>query len=102
RPRHAQRTRAAVQLRHGAEISAAAGAQYARPAQADRFREFIESEKPQRLTAGAGLKARLVTAVRNIDDVHRAVALAGDEQLVAVERHVHRLAADLDRGLLAK
>jgi hypothetical protein len=31
--------------------------------------------------------------------MHRAVALAGDEQFVAAERHVHRLAADLDRRL---
>jgi len=30
------------------------------------------------------------------------VALAGHETIVAVERHVHRLVADLDRGLLAE
>ena len=32
--------------------------------------------------------------------MHRAVALAGDEQFAVAERHVHRLRADLDRGLL--
>jgi hypothetical protein len=34
--------------------------------------------------------------------VHRPVALAGNKQLVAAKRHVHRLAADLDGGLLAE
>ena len=38
----------------------------------------------------------------NVDHMHRAVALAGNEQLVAAIDHVHRLAADLDRRLLAK
>ena len=28
--------------------------------------------------------------------MHRAVALAGHEQFIAAERHVHRLAPDLD------
>src|ERR1700730_9096197 len=41
-------------------------------------------------------------ARRNIDDMHRPVALAGDEQIVAVERHVHGLMSDLDRGLPAE
>src|SRR6185437_16902164 len=57
-------------------------------------------EEPDRLAALAGLEARLVPLVRNVDHMHRAIALAGHEQFVAMERHVHRLAADLDRGLL--
>ena len=48
-------------------------------------------EEAERLAALAGLEARLVPPVRNIDHMHRAVALAGHEQFVAVERHVHRL-----------
>src|SRR6516162_6763856 len=59
-------------------------------------------EKAYGFAAGAGLEALLMSPVRNIDDVHGAVALAGDEQLVAVERHIHGLRADLDRGLLAE
>src|SRR6185437_81390 len=59
-------------------------------------------EKAQRLAALAGLEARLVAPPRNVDDVHGPVALAGDEQLVAVERHVHGLLADLDGGLPAE
>src|SRR5262245_21239955 len=60
------------------------------------------SKEAQRLAARAGLEAHLVLARRNVDDVDRSVALAGDEQLVAVECHVHGLAADLDGGLLAE
>src|SRR5262249_1924539 len=60
------------------------------------------SEEAQRLAARAGLEARLVLARRNVDDVDRSIALAGDEQFVAVERHVHGLAADLDGGLIAE
>src|SRR3984885_3251037 len=59
-------------------------------------------EKADGFAAGAGLEAAFGAPVRNIDDMHRAVALAGDEQFVAAECHVHRLRADLDRGLLAK
>jgi hypothetical protein len=55
-------------------------------------------EKPQRLAALAGLEVRLVAPCRNIDQVYRAVALAGDEQLVAVKRHVHGMLADLARA----
>jgi hypothetical protein len=36
-------------------------------------------EEPQRLTAGAGRKACLVALTGNVDDVHRAVALAAHE-----------------------
>src|SRR5205807_1995999 len=39
---------------------------------------------------------------RNIDYMHRPITLAGDEQLVAMECHVHGLAAHLDCRLLAK
>src|SRR5262249_47487381 len=46
--------------------------------------------------------SHLGAAVRNVDDVHRPVALAGNKQLVAAKRHVHRLAADLDGGLLGR
>src|SRR6186997_2684165 len=59
-------------------------------------------EKPERFTAGAGLEALLPALARNIDHMDRAVALAGDEQFVAAVGHVHRLTADLDRGLLAE
>ena len=41
RPHPARRARRAVQLRHRAEISAAAGAPHARPAQADRLRGLV-------------------------------------------------------------
>jgi len=34
--------------------------------------------------------------------MHRPITLAGDEQLVAMECHVHGLAAHLDCRLLAK
>ena len=34
--------------------------------------------------------------------MHRAVALAGDEQFVTAISHVHGLAADFDRRLFAK
>jgi len=44
----------------------------------------------------------LGTTPGNIDDVDGPVTLAGDEQFFATERHVHRLTADLDRGLLAE
>jgi len=37
------------------------------------------SEKPQRLAALAGRKARLPAPRRHVDDVHGAVTLAGDE-----------------------
>src|SRR6266567_2386187 len=60
------------------------------------------SEESQRLAAGAGLEVVLDPARRNIDDMHRSVTLAGDEQFVAAERHVHWLMSDLDRGLLAE
>src|SRR5690242_835130 len=59
-------------------------------------------EEPERLAPRAGLEGRLDAPVGDVDHVHRAVALAGDEQLVAAERHVHRLAADLDGGLRAE
>src|SRR6476620_7114536 len=42
-------------------------------------------EEPNRLAALAGRKARPVLLARHIDHMHRAVALAGDEQLVAME-----------------
>jgi hypothetical protein len=38
------------------------------------------SIKPERLAAGAGLECPLHALSRKLDDVHRAVALAGDEQ----------------------
>src|SRR4051794_22181398 len=64
-------------------------------------RSFVTtSEKSHRLATGAALEARLVLPVRDVDHMHRAVALTRHEQFVAVERHVHRLAADLDGGLL--
>src|SRR5580700_2374815 len=56
------------------------------------LRGRMTSEEPHRLAARAGLEAALGALAWNIDDVHRAVALAGDEQFVAAERHVHRLA----------
>src|SRR5580658_10620304 len=59
-------------------------------------------KKADGFAAGTGLEAALGAAPRNIDDMHGAVTLAGDEQFVAAERHVHRLRADLDRGLLAE
>src|ERR1700729_3481554 len=62
----------------------------------------LRLKKADGFAAGAGLEAALGAAAGNIDDVHGAVALAGDEQFVAAERHVHRLRADLDRGLLAE
>src|SRR5579863_9475256 len=60
---------------------------------------FRPLKKAHRFTAGAGAEAALGPPVRNVDDVHGAVALAGNEQFVAAERHVHWLRADLDRGL---
>src|ERR1700752_5272442 len=60
------------------------------------------SEKPERLAACPGREARLDLARRDVDDMHRAVALAGDQERVAAKHHVHRLAADLDGGLLAE
>src|SRR5262245_25366324 len=59
-------------------------------------------EEVERLAADAGVKALFCAPVWDVDDVHRAVALSGDEQFVAVERHVHRLITDLDGRLLPK
>ena len=62
----------------------------------DRFgRHASDLEKSERFAARAGREAALPCSRRNVDDMHRAVALAADEQLIAPERHVHRLAADL-------
>jgi len=58
--------------------------------------------KPQRLAARPAGKARLPLARRDVDHMHRAVALAADEQFVLAVDHVHRLVADLDRGLGAE
>jgi hypothetical protein len=60
------------------------------------------SKKTQRFTTRAGVKTVLHPLRRNIDDMHRPVALAGDKQFVAAERHVHRLASDLDGDLPAE
>src|SRR3954451_23014617 len=60
------------------------------------------SEKTQRLAALAGVETVLHPSRRNVDDVHRPVALAGHEQLVTAERHVHGLAADLDGALVTE
>src|SRR6266849_7458973 len=60
------------------------------------------SEEPERLAPRARLETPLRPPLRNIDHVHRAVALAADEELVAAKRHVHGLAADLDGGLRAE
>jgi len=68
----------------------------------DEATHNLRLKEAERLAAGAGLEAVLDARLRDIDHVHRAVALARNEQFVAAERHVHRLAADLDRGLLAK
>src|SRR5271170_694866 len=57
-------------------------------------------KEPNRLASRAGLEARFGAAVRDVDDMDRTVALAGDEQFVAAERHVHGLRADPDGGLL--
>ena len=59
-------------------------------------------EKPDRFAAGSGIEALLVPPVRDVDDMHRAIALAADEQFVAAEGKVHRLIADRDRGLRAE
>jgi hypothetical protein len=59
-------------------------------------------KKAQRFATRAGVEALLVPPRPNVDDVHRPVALSGDEQFVAAECHVHWLIADLDGGLLAK
>src|SRR5258705_1021722 len=59
-------------------------------------------KKGQRLAARAGLETVLHPPRWNIDDVHRPVALAGDEQFVAAERHVHWLTADPDGMLVAE
>src|SRR5579862_5123369 len=60
------------------------------------------SEKADGFAAGTGVKALFDTPVRDIDHVYGAIALAGDKQLIAAKRHVHRLRPDLDRGLLAE
>src|SRR5438132_7683048 len=60
------------------------------------------SEKSQRLAAGAGAEARLDASSGDADDVHGAVALAGNKQFLAAERHVHGLLAHRDRRLAAK
>src|SRR5262245_7859728 len=57
-------------------------------------------EKPKGFTARAGVKAVLCVPLRNIDDVNGPVTLAGNEQFVTAKCHVHRLTANLDRGLL--
>src|ERR1700738_4279231 len=59
-------------------------------------------EETNRFTACTGAEALLCAPIWNIDDVHRSITLAGDEQFVVAEGHVHRLTADLDRGLHAK
>src|SRR5262249_61125167 len=58
------------------------------------------AEKADALAARAGAEAVLRPAFDHIDDVDGPVALASDKQFVTAERHIHRLAADLDRGLL--
>src|SRR4029079_9783801 len=60
------------------------------------------SEESERFATRAGLEALLPALAGNIDHVDRPVALAGDEQVVAAIHHVHRLAANLDRGLLTE
>ena len=57
-------------------------------------------EKPKGFTARAGAELVLCKLLRNIDDMNRPVTLAGNEQFVTAECHVHRLTANLDRGLL--
>src|SRR3974377_980768 len=57
-------------------------------------------KEAERLAAHTGAEAVLPSPPRNIDHVHRAVALASDEQFVLAECHVHGLMADLDCGLL--
>jgi hypothetical protein len=54
-------------------------------------------EKTKGFTARAGAEAVLCAPLWNIDDVHGTVTLAGNEQFVTAERHVHRLIANLDR-----
>ena len=44
-----------------------------------------------------GEEVSLPAPAGDVDNVHGAVALAGDEQFVAAIDHVHRLAADLHR-----
>jgi hypothetical protein len=56
-------------------------------------------EKPKGFTARARAEAMLCAPLRNIDDVNRPVTLAGNEQFVTAECHVHRLTANLDCGL---
>src|SRR6516165_12535451 len=59
-------------------------------------------KETKRLAARAGAEASLPSALHGVDHMHGAIALAGDEQLVAAKRHVHGLAADPDCGLLAE
>src|SRR5262245_31025547 len=70
----------------------------AREAAPNRRQQALE--KPKGFTARAGVEAVLCVPLRNIDDVNGPVTLAGNEQFVTAECHVHRLTANLDRGLL--
>src|SRR5262245_65380491 len=58
------------------------------------------SEKADALAARAGAEAVLRPPFDHVDDVDGPVALASDKQFVTAKRHIHRLATDLDRGLL--
>jgi hypothetical protein len=57
-------------------------------------------EKAKRFAAHTSTEAMLCASLWNIDDVHGPITLAGNEQFVTAECHVHRLTANLDRGLL--
>ena len=48
----------------------------------------------------AGAELVLCKLLRNIDDLNGPVTVAGNEQFVTAECHIHRLTAHLDRGLL--
>src|SRR5262245_63981939 len=64
------------------------------------FKSGHALEKAKRFTACAGAEAVFCAPLWNIDDVHGPVTLAGNEQFVTAECHVHRLMTNLDRGLM--
>jgi len=70
------------------------------PPSQSRFAVQQALEKPKGFTARASAEAVLCAPLRNIDDVNGPVTLAGNEQFVTAECHIHRLTAHLDRGLL--
>jgi hypothetical protein len=59
-----------------------------------------QSEKADGFAALTGLEMMFVAALWDVDNVHGSVSLAGDEQLVSAEGHVHRLIADFYGSLL--